>query len=155
MYLFVFREKLSQLNPLLYVDTDKATQVNEEWRVAAIRLRKGRASAERTSVVGLQADAARFLSDSESGNIDEVVGGVPLEWVPEYDLLDPKAERPRLLAKGWRSIVQALVKRGLCSVERARQVFSRSLGETDYDRSSLEQRWARTFPETFKKVNGL
>lgn len=155
MYLFVFKEKLALLNRDLYVDERTSTALNDEWSVAAIKLRKGRADSRKTDVTSVQGDAARFLRDTEAGHIDETVGAVPLNWVPEYDILDPACERPRLLARGWRTTILGLIKKGLVSESKARSVFSYSLGESRHEKLSLAEKFAYEFPEKMRMGDPL
>ena len=45
------------------------------------------------------------------------------------------------MARGWRGVLTELVKRRLVTLDRARSVFGcSSLGETDYDRMSYDEK---------------
>jgi hypothetical protein len=74
----------------------------------------------------------------DAGWMPEYVCGVPASWVPEHDVFDPKTGKQ--LARGWRSIVLLLVRRGFTTIDRARKVFAPSLGESAYDRLTIEEK---------------
>jgi hypothetical protein len=80
----------------------------------------------------------------ENGQAGEYLCGVS-EWTPEWDRFN--VETGALMMRGWRSLVLHLVRKGVCSLERARKVFSSSLGESDYDRWSFDQKLAKAREE--------
>lgn len=80
----------------------------------------------------------------ENGQAGEFICGVSI-WTPEYDRFD--LETGTLLMRGWRSLVLYLVKKEICTLERAKRVFGNSLGETDYDKLHFEQKLAKAREE--------
>jgi hypothetical protein len=85
----------------------------------------------------VDSDTRKFMEMKENGQAGEFICGVS-EWTPEYDRFD--AESGTLVMRGWRSLALFLVKKGVCSLERAKRVFGQSLGETDYDRLNFDQK---------------
>jgi hypothetical protein len=134
LYSFEFKSKLRRLNPRLYVDDTRGARIAGEWNACTIRLRRD----ERPEVIGRTSEERQVLES------DTVLSGVPASWVPEYDLFDASdRETPRLLAKGWRTIVLHLVRARYCTLDRARKVFGASLGESDWDRAKFRDRWIK------------
>lgn len=84
----------------------------------------------------------------ESGQAGEFLCGVS-EWTPEYDRFNP--ETGTLMMRGWRSLAMFLVRKGVCTLDRAKHVFGSSLGETDYDRLSFEQKLSLAREEAHAK----
>ncbi len=144
-----FKRRIQRLDPSLYVDDSIKRLVQGEWHTSGLFSRKRKRSSNTVDGTNLHyagsSAAASYLQASETGHLDQFVCGVPFNWVPEYDVFD--LTTGKILARGWRSIVSALVKQGHCSWDRARKVFQSSeLGRTSYDRMTYEQRlaWARS-----------
>lgn len=138
---FVFKSKLSRLNPDLYVDDSSRRQVSGDWWTAGLYSRRVRRSSlfRGTDRHYLDAEGQRYAEACETGQIADFILGVPQGYVPEYDVYCQ--ESGRLLARGWRSILLALVDKRLVSLDRARRVFGcASLGETPYDRANFAQK---------------
>lgn len=139
MYLFDFKSKLRRLNDQLYVDDTRARVVDGEYGACGIYIRRRRA-AEGISAAGLNY-VDKHARDLLTGEIDEFVMACSTQWVPEYDTFDLKTGK--VLARGWRAMVMALVKRKFTTIERARRVFNCSgLGTTEYDHAEYESRLA-------------
>lgn len=136
MYLFDFKHKLRRLDARLYVDDTRGGNVTDEWKSCAILAR----------VSGSSRVQGRTVEERAALESDPILSGVPANWVPEHDLYcltaDPKTgdKRATLVAKGWRNIVLYLVKQGYGSIERARRLFSSSLGEYTYDKMTPAER---------------
>lgn len=141
MYLFDLQAKLRRLNPGLYVRSDVRVQVQPGIYSTALHLnvnrRKVRGVAQ-GDIALLGSEGAKRLQEHYTGQIDLYLGGVPLDWVPEFDEIDPKTALT--IRKGWRSIVLNLVKQNVCSMDRARKYFGSSLGETRYDKFTYEDK---------------
>lgn len=140
MYSFEFKHKLRQLNPNLYVRDDVRSRISEEWSSAPLYIKRGKRDDHKSDYNYLDSAGAKFLRDQESGNVDEHVCGVPVGWIPEFDIYEPI--KGRELARGWRTIVLLLVKKKLCTLEKAQRVFCASLGENRWDKMSYESRVA-------------
>lgn len=145
MHLFVFKEKLKQLNPLLVVDSENASVVLDMkqnptgWSTAQMYVNHGKRQEEMPHHLktNLDLDAQKFLDAKEAGELFEFVCGVPIEDVPEYNIF---SNRKRILARGWRNILRILIKRNLVSLAKARKVFNcSSLCESDYDNLSEDE----------------
>lgn len=138
MYLFDFIAKLQKLNPNLYANLDRKVEVSAGWTSTALCLKKvkRKTSIAATGLNYVTGDQRNYLQAGMDGHIDEYLGGIPLGWVPEYDVIDP--DEGKVLARGWRTIVYDLVKKGHAKLDKARSLFSASLGESDYDRLSYE-----------------
>lgn len=146
VYLFDFQSKLKRLNPLLCVHVEKANRIAPGVFVTGIYLRqpKRHASAAKTNTNYASLEQREILQSAAEGHKDVFVHGVSTNYVPEYDIFD--LDREKLLMPGYRTILLALVKKGLCPLDRARRVFNcSSLGDTDWDKITLVQRmsWAK------------
>jgi hypothetical protein len=146
MYLFDFQPKLKKLNKSLYVNTDNVNRVSAGVFTTGIYVR---AAGQSKKVEGVntnyaQSDASRYLRELRSGQLDAFVCGVSVNFVPEYDIYD--LDREKILMPGWRTIALTLVRKELCSLEKAKRVLKcNSLGESDYDRLPFAQRlqWSK------------
>lgn len=138
MYSYIFKEKLRRLNNNLYLKEDNAVARTNEVRAAGIYTRVTRRTDQKSNYHQLDADAQKWLSASESGHTDKFITGCPTGWIPEHDVID--IETGRILQKGWRTVVLYLVKERLCSLDKAKQVFSSSLGESDWDKWGYDKR---------------
>lgn len=138
MYSFVFKEKLRRLNPSLYLKEDIASQRDEHNSASGIYSRAKMRDDKKSNYNQLDTAARQWLTAKESGNMDTYITACPNGWIPEYDVID--VDTGRLVAKGWRTIVLFLVKQRQCSLERARNIFSRTLGEHTWDLASYEGR---------------
>lgn len=144
MYTFDLQAKLQKLNPKLYVETRHGWQVNEDFTVVGIYLKKPRRKQQKVKGHALIANTAERRKTLEAGYFglrDEHVGSCDKQFVPEYDIFD--LEKGEMLAEGWRTIVCSLAKRKVVSLEKARKVFrSSSLGEQTYDKLGFDQKVA-------------
>lgn len=141
MYLFDLQAKLKEVDPNLYVKTDHRIEATPGVFSSGIYLKANRrkANAISRSDVGLAGkDVMTRLLDSYTGQLDVYLGGVTLDWIPEYD--EFHCESGRLIRKGWRSVALSLVKQGVCSLDKVRKVFGSSLGEASYDKLTYEQK---------------
>lgn len=141
MFFFDFNSKLKRLNPNLYCGGNSATVFDAEWRSIGIYYRRTVQEAKMTSALMAHAsdDERAYIKRREEG--DEFVSGVTINWVPEHPKFSPKG---KLLAKGWRSIVLELVRKGFVSIDRAKKVFNcPSLGESDFDKLSYDGKKTR------------
>lgn len=139
MQSFIFKTKLAKLNHLLFVDDSAKSRVSDEWSVVGLFLRNNERAKSRTfDYASLDGKTREYMKAYDEGNLYEHIGSVPHGYVPENDLFD--INTGRLLARGWRSIVLRLVEKRLCTIDKARSVFSRSLGESDYDRLNSDQK---------------
>lgn len=136
MTIQAFAEKIRKLDPRLYLDFSTKTQIDDEWSSISLKGRRTRNETPESDLSTLSGEAARLLDAHLSGNIDEFVSGVSYPEVPEISLFRGQSE----VARSWRVIVLAAVKRGYGSMERAKRIFSRSLGETQYDRMPLHEK---------------
>lgn len=141
MYSCDFLYNLKRCNNRLYVATDAQSVMSSEWKAQGLYVRR-RASHDKLET-GLLAKAddqtRKMIEDQESGQKDEYVMAVPRNWVPEFPVFDQKTGK--LLARGWRGILLDLSKRGLLTIDKARRVFGcRSLGETDYDLMTFDEK---------------
>lgn len=138
MYSYIFKSKLKQLNPHLYVREDAQIARNKEHSATGIYTKNVHRENTKSDYNYLNADAAQWLEAKETGNTDTFITACPSGWIPEYDTFD--IESGRVLAKGWRTIVLHLVKEKHCSLERAQRIFTSSLGEHTWDRAGFEGR---------------
>lgn len=139
MLSLVFKSKLKKLNPDLFVDDTQARVVNGEWKASMLCCNKFKRAKEMlpSEYAQLGDDARKWLQAKDGGWLPEYICGVPVGYVPEYDVFD---ENGRPLARGWRSICMVLATRGYTTLEKARRVFSSSLGERAYDRMTLDEK---------------
>lgn len=146
MELFTLKEKLARLNPNLFVMNERRVTVAASVPSYPLMLRWGKRgksiSAERKHY--LDGDAQKLQEMRESGQAGEFMCGVS-EHSPEYDIFDLDLGTVKM--RGWRSLVIFLVRRGICSIERARQVFDGSLGLTDYDNWNGDYKLAKARAE--------
>lgn len=141
MYIFDFQSKLSRLNDKLYVDLSTSNYVTKGVRATSIlykNAKKWRRDMNEQQLQFADNKTQAFLKANYEGHMDQVVGATPTFWVPEHDVFD--LESGTVIMRGWRTSVLLLVKRGLCSLDRAKRIFGQSLNEYDYDKLSYEQR---------------
>lgn len=138
MHSYIFKSKLKKLNPSLYLKEDRVVERSKEVRASGIYSRDKRRTDQKTNYNQLDADATRWLSAKEAGDMDTFITGCPTSWIPERDEMD--VETGRILNKGWRTVILYLVKERFCTLQKARQVFSSSLGDTDWDRWGYDAR---------------
>lgn len=145
MYIGDFQDKLICLNPLLYVNNEKAQLRMKEhgFLVGGIYLRKAIQNRSIKKDHWHYADSKKerdFLEASHNGRMDKFVTGLTVNHIPEYDYFDK--ESGKLLARGYRTILQILISKRLVDGWKAKRVFRcSSLGEADYDRMRLVERW--------------
>lgn len=141
MYLFDLQAKLKRLNDNLVVLNDKQCRIASEVPSYPLHLKFGKRTIYRAVGAKNYVDSAtrKFMEMKENGQAGEFLCGVS-EWTPEYDRFNP--ETGTLVMRGWRSLALFLVKKGVCSLERARSVFGESLAETDYDKLNFEGKLA-------------
>lgn len=134
MHLFDFHAKLTQLNSQLYVKVDAVTVSTTGRAAMGVWARKSRRSKALSQARLAEADTEtrQYLDDESAGTKDVFLFAVPHQWVPEYDELDPVSGR--VLARGWRNAVLWVVRNQFCTLEKARKLFGRSLGESTYDK---------------------
>jgi hypothetical protein len=140
MYSYIFKEKLRKLNPALYLKEDNAIARAADVRASGIYNRTRKRTDIKSGYGQLDFEGRQFLEAQESGNSDVFVTGCPTGWIPEYDEMN--LESGRIVQKGWRTIVLHLIKERLCTEEKARRIFSPSLGETQWDRAGYDGRLA-------------
>jgi hypothetical protein len=137
--------KLKKLNPLLYLGRTEVDYFNGELGSTGIYLKRRSIDAQK---IANEADHTNFIKKDciTAGAMrnlrdnDEYLGMTTLRHIPEGNQYLPDQS---LWAKGWREIVLAIVKRGHCTLERARRVFEcPSLGQSDWDRMSDLQKFA-------------
>lgn len=143
MLTFDFSNKLQRLNPRLYIDQAHVRLVSKDNWGTSIYLKS---NSRKTNHAGhginyVDAATRNYLTAQYEGSIDELVSGCPTPYVPEYDIFD--LATGQLIVKGWRSIVMFLVNKRICTLEKARKVFSSSLGEQPYDRWTFETKLAK------------
>ncbi len=145
MYISDFQGYLKRLNPLLYVNNEKA-QLRMEghgFLVGGIYLRKAIQRRNIKQDHWHYADSKKereFLEASHTGKMDKFVTGLTVNHIPEFDYFDK--ETGKLLARGYRTILQILINKRLADKTKVKQVFRcSSLGEADYDKLTLQQRW--------------
>ena len=146
MYFFDFNAKLKQLNARLYTNIENVTRTSPGVFSTGIYLKAGKRDkgADKVNTNYAEGSARELLRALQEGSRDTYLMGVSTNFVPEYDVYD--LDRGKILMPGWRDIVLRLVKKEVCTLERARKVFNRrSLGESDWDRLSFPQRfqWAK------------
>jgi len=138
MYLFDLQAKLSQCNDRLRVMTDRRVEVLSEIPSHPLMLNFGERG-KRFNSWGkhyMDTTTQKYMEMKENGQAGQYVCGVS-SWTPEYDWFEGGV----LKARGWRSLALFLVKKGICSIERARRAFNcESLGTTDYDRLEYDQK---------------
>lgn len=144
MLLCDFQKKLSLIDSRLYIKTDK--RVRMDWGVNYHGLyykEAGREHMKTTSAMRntVHAKHAEYLEALERGELDKYICGVAADAVPEYDIFS--FEHSRLVIPGWRTIAMELIRRKLCSVDRARQVLNcAGLGTQTYDLLTFFNRMA-------------
>jgi hypothetical protein len=138
MDFLVLKEKLKKVDKRLYVRDDSRRFVGGDFHSCPLYIRINKSSPDKTNLNQLSKEAQEFLRDKEAGVFDEHICGVPWPWVPEYDVFD--LDTGREIARGWRTIAQTLIKRGLATKQRVQKVFGSSIGETDWDRAGFEER---------------
>ena len=97
----------------------------------------------------------QHLEDSYKGLTDTFLGVVGGTEIPEFDRFN--LEAGTLLMKGWRSIACLLVAQRICSLERARKVFSSSLLDCTWDKLGFDGKlaWAKADAPQAKSLRGL
>lgn len=146
MYLFDFKSKLRKLNPALYVDSQRRASVVPGLWNGPLMFRGGTRKVKRGHgrYNYASAEQRRYLEDLQTGARDEELCRVSLNWMPEYDQFD--LEKGLILQRGWRTVLNFLVKRKTVTLNQARKIFSRSdLGTSTWDHLEFTQRltWAR------------
>lgn len=133
-----FKNKLTKLNPALYVHQDLG-RTEGGLRHSAIYYKQPGRTPIKVSKADLQeahSSQIHYLEALEAGEIDKYMCGVCLDFVPEYDIIN--TEYVKIIAMGWRSTLLRLVSLKVCTLEKARKVFNcASLGESDYDRANF------------------
>ena len=136
MILCDFKDKLRQLNDKLYIIDATAVENYGKELISGIWLRNGRSRGGLSNMDLHYVDnamARRVIQDGNAGLMDTFICGCNIGETPEYDRFDLDARR--MIHMGWRTIVLTLVKRNICTLDRARKVFNcSSLGESDYDK---------------------
>lgn len=128
----------------LYVAVDLAVPGPAGDKVAPIMMRVAQRTDKKTDGYKLGGGAGRFMEAKESGNRDKHVGTVTLGDIPEGDVFSPEG---REIKRGWRTIANTLIKKEVASAERVRRAFGSSIGESDYDRMSFEQKAQKFIPK--------
>lgn len=144
MYSFEFKSKLRLLNDSLYVDDSKRTPIAEGFFSTALCIRKGKRAKHVNYNYAHNKESREYLHATNSGMVDDFLGGVPLGWIPEFDMFD--LETGKLLARGWRTTLLMLARKKHISLDKARRVFQcNGLGLDHYDFLTLDTkvRWAR------------
>lgn len=129
---------MKRLNPELEILTDRPVLGTVPSYPLVLRFGK------RTKNFGvgkhyLDSAAQRFCEMKENGQNGEYLCGVS-EYSPEYDRFQMLNGSPQILMRGWRSLVLHLVARKVCSLKRAKHIFSSSLGDYDHDKLTYEQK---------------
>jgi|GEM_PF-6721612 len=137
-----FQNKIQKINPLLYVQTDKAVTRPEGHRHSGIYLKN-----PKRRYMGITRDNygivdpkhIKYLDALETGTLDTFICGICLDFIPEYDIFN--LEYSRMCIPGWRSIALTLVEKKVATIAKVRKAFNcRGLGESDYDRMSFLQK---------------
>lgn len=141
-----FKHKLKQLNSKLYVKTDERTHNGGDFYLSGIYFKKRERKNIRSmgdSINYAETEQIKYLQALEAGDLDTFICGICLNHVPEYDVFD--LARETMLMPGWRKIVLRIVKLRLCDIDKARKVFSSSLGLQTYDHMKYLKRlaWAK------------
>lgn len=140
MDFLVLKEKLARIDKRLYVRDDVRRHVGGEFYSCPLYIRINKMDATKSNYSQLSPEAEQFLRGKEAGQFDEHICGVPWPWAPEFDVFD--LDSGRELARGWRTIAQTLIRRGIAPKDKVRKVFGASIGETDWDRAGFEARKA-------------
>jgi hypothetical protein len=140
MQSYIFKEKLKKLNASLYLKEDNAIARTNDVRATGIYSRVARRAADNTDYTQLTVEGRAWLSAKDAGQMDTFITGCPTGWIPEYDVFE--VESGRILQKGWRTIVLYLVKERFTTLDKARNTFSRSLGESDFDKAGYDGKLA-------------
>ena len=148
MLLCDLQDKLKKINDKLYIKTDvrHSMKGDDTFRVSGIYLKQPKRHYMKTKGATrhyASADQQKYLEAREKGYFDTFICGVCLDVVTEYDIFD--LDYNRMLAPGWRTIALQLVQKKVCSLDKVKEVFSRSLGEYDYDHMSFFKRleWSK------------
>lgn len=145
MYISDFQNNLKRLNSLLYVNTEKAQlrMQGHGFLVGGIYLRKAIQHRNIKQDHWHYADSKKereFLEASHTGKMDKFVTGLTVNHIPEFDYFD--RETGKLLARGYRTILQIIINKKLVVNSKAKRIFRcSSLGEADYDKLTLVQKW--------------
>jgi hypothetical protein len=127
------------LNSNLFVDDSRRTMVDADHAAASLCSYVGKRKKKLGDYNHVTADLRQKLEAEDAGLTHEFICGVPLSWVPEHDEYSPQTGK--LLARGWRSILLLLVKKGFASLDKARRVFATpGLGSDEYDVIDPSQR---------------
>lgn len=130
----LFREKLRECNPRIYVDMNhRVFSTNAELGTSGIYLKDYNSGQIDTSKL-----SGDTLSIAEKYNTspDEYIGWVTHGYVPEVDEFQLETGKP--ISRGWRTIVSYFVKKGYIEKKKAEQVFG--WYQSDYDKMSYDQR---------------
>lgn len=148
MYLSDLQHKLKRLNSSLVILTDNQVRVGSSVPSYPLVLMFGkRTTFDSAGKHYMDAETQKFIEMKENGQRGEYVCGVS-EYTPEYDCFELVAGSPGIKMRGWRSLVKLLVSKKICSLDRAKQVFSSSIGEYDYDKWTYEEKVKRFLDET-------
>ena len=126
LQVFVLIEKLQKCNPRIYL---KNKSNFEGMTYAGIFIKKTR---KRIDIKGTLHVGVQRLRDSRAGHRDMLLSNTPWPEVTEIEQLNLKGQA--LGMKGWRSIVLDCVAKGAFSLDKAKEVFTSSLGEWDWDK---------------------
>ena len=137
-----FQNKLKKVNPLLYVQTDKAVLRPEGHRHSGIYLKNNQRHAmgiARENYGIVNPNHIKYLEALEKGDLDTFICGICIDFIPEYDIFN--LEYSRMCIPGWRSIALTLVDKKVTTIAKVRKVFNcKGLGESDYDKMSFFQK---------------
>jgi hypothetical protein len=137
-----FSQRLRELNPNLYIDTNHRTHsTGSSEGTSGIYLRNRQAAP--IAAYGL---GRGYVSGAESENSspDKYVGWVQHGYIPEGDIFN--SDTGQVICQGWRTIVRRLLAAGLVSSQKACKAFGYT--ESWYDRLQYNERLT-----LFKKEN--
>ena len=138
MHLVSFNEKLTKLNPRLYIDQ----KTPKPWcghLLAGIYLKSPKRAKRRFFKSDYHGDAAKYISALEAGYLDQHVSSICLDLIPEWDIWD--LNNRMIKVRGWRTVLLELARKKVIDLEKARKIFScSSLGLTDYEQAPWERK---------------
>lgn len=129
----LFKKKLTELNPNLYIDENHQVTALNPRGTSGIYI-KGRVDNEKIDdsvLTGEEAKLARRYNEFQ----DTYVGWVTHVYVLESDEFD---EKGRFIGPGWRSIIKRLIKQGHTTSEKAKEVFGWT--KSFYDDLNLDEK---------------
>ena len=137
-----FQNRLKKVNPLLYVQTDKAVKRPEGHRHTGIYLKNHKRTdtgVDSSNFGIVNPNHIKYLQALENGELDTFICGICIDFIPEYDIFN--LEYSRMCVPGWRSIALTLVSKKVASLDKVRKAFNcKGLGESDYDKMSFFQK---------------